>query len=252
MSERDASMEYWANWFWKRAGGRCGCPANIRYAVMCALEVYVEEVSGLTTSTASRISAGAYGIRDAMGSVERELHGCIVVNQRGAVILVEENDDEAQKRFTIAHEAAHYILEVKRHHDRAADRMGHEFASVLYGLRKATPTERIDAWLRDTRADALLHFMDRTPAGAHGCARTMEAECRADDLAIEVLAPRSELSRALLTFGRMGFSELLRAAARVAEERFGLPETIASSYASRIVWQMRGGPSTAERFGFGY
>ncbi len=240
------SVRYWSDWFWKRAGGRFDYPADIAYAVTCALDVYVDEVAGLTPVSAAA-HVGRKGLWLLDGVDERSLHGCVIVGRSGAAILVEKSDDEAEKRFTIAHEVSHYILEVKRRHERAADRMGREFADTLYGLREATPTERIDAWLNNTRSEAFAHFMDRADTGGYGCARTQEAECLADDLALEILAPHSELTAAVSS---MEFSESLKVARRVSERRFGLPEGIAERYASRIVWRMKGGPSTAELFGF--
>ena len=197
---------YWSDWFWKRAGGRSGYPADITYAATCALYVYVDEIADLTPgSAAAHVGLGRLWRSDCVD--RRRLHGCVIVGQGGAAILVEKGDDEAQKRFTIAHEVAHYILEVKQRYERAADRMGREFADTLYGLREATSTERIDAWLSNTRSEAFAHFMDRAPGGGYGCSRTLEAECLADDLAVEILAPRSELAAAISS---MGFSQSLR------------------------------------------
>ena len=241
-----ASVRYWSDWFWKRAGGRFDHPADIAYAVMCALDVYVDKVPCLTL-----VSAAAHTGREGLwlpdGADERSLHGCVIVGRSGGAILVEESDDEAERRFTIAHEVSHYILEVKQRHERATGRMGREFVDTLHGLREATQTERIDAWLTNTRLEAFAHFMDRAPGGGYGCSRTLEAECRADDLALEILAPRSELTAAISS---MGFSESLKVARRIAERRFGLPESVAEWYANRVVWQLMGGPYTAERFGF--
>ena len=248
MSEHGVSTRYWADWFWKRAGGRFDFPADIGYAAMSALEVYVEEVADLTTGTAvSRSKRSNAQRHENIG--ERRIRGCLIVGRSGAAILVEMNDDEAQKRFTIAHECAHFILEVRRYKGDAALSLGHEFVDVLHGFREATPTERVDAWLHNVRADAFVHFMDRTPSGEYGCARTRDAECLADDLAVEILAPRPALVESLSSFGRMDFSESLITARRIAERRFGLPAEIAERYANRVVWQLRGGPSTAERFG---
>ena len=241
-----ASVRYWSDWFWKRVGGRFDYPADIAYAATCALDVYVDEVAGLTpVSAAAHIGRGGPRLPD--GADERSLHGCVIVGRSGAAILVEKSDDEAEKRFTIAHEVSHYVLEVKQRHERATDRLGREFADTLHGLREATQTERIDAWLNNTRSEAFAHFMDRAPGGRYGCSRMLEAECRADDLALEILAPRSELIAAI---SLMGFSESLKAAQGISERRFGLPEGVAAWYAGRVVWQLMGGPSTAERFGF--
>ena len=250
MSNHGVSTSYWADWFWKRAGGRPGLPADIGYAAMCAIEVYIEEVSDLTTVTAASCIEGV-GIRIPDVVSERRIHGCLVVGRRGAAILVEKNDDAAQKRFTIAHECAHFILEVRMNQGRAENRLGPGFASILHGHREATPNERIAARLHGVSSDPLVHFMDRTATGDYGRWRIHEAECLADDLAVEILAPRAELIASLSSLGPMGFSESLSAARRIAERRFGLTETTAEWYCNRVVWQLMKGPSTAERFRLG-
>ena len=100
-----ACPRYWSDWFWKRAGGRSGYPADIAYAATCALYVYVEEVADLTPGSAAALcrtrvrlwqsdcSCRGAACMDASSSARVE-----------AAILVEKSDDEAEKRFTIAHE----------------------------------------------------------------------------------------------------------------------------------------------------
>lgn len=249
MGEHSVSTRYWADWFWKRVNDGPVFPVDIGYAAMCALEVYVEEVADLTTGAAVSRSKH-FNAQDHENIGERRIHGCLIVGRSGAAILVERNDNEREKRFTIAHEAAHFIVEVRRLQERAACKLGHDLTDVLHGIREASPTERIDAWLHNVRADGFVHFMDRTPSGEYGCVRTKDAERLADDLAVEILAPRSALIESLSSFGRMDFSESLITARHVAERRFGLPSIIAEWYANRIVWQLNGGPSTAERFGY--
>ena len=48
----DADEAHWANWFWKRAGGRSAPPVDIGYAAVCALKVGIRLIAGLTTRTA--------------------------------------------------------------------------------------------------------------------------------------------------------------------------------------------------------
>ena len=246
----DVDMEYWASWFWRRAGGRSTHPVDIGYAATCALEVGIRSVAGLTMFTAVD-HLRRVGVRCPESVSERKLHGCIAVGPRGATILVEMHDADAQRRFTIAHEVSHYILEVRRHHRRAARRMGRDYVGILYGSREATPTERVDAWLKNVLFSPFAHFIDRTPGGGYGCGQTLEAECVADRLAIEILAPRAELRRAVRANRRLPLSAMINEARRIAEQRFGLPDTVAERYAVGIVWEMRGGRSIAERFGFG-
>lgn len=239
---------YWADWFWKRAGGRSVPPVDIGYAAACALEVAVWPITGLTTRTAVE-NLRRVGVRCSDTGDERELHGCIAIGPSGGLILVETRDGDAQKRFTIAHEVSHYMLEVYRHRQRAERRMGNDYVGVLYGSREVTPTERIDAWLNNVQSAPTTHFMDRAADGRYGCGRTLEAECVADRLAIEIIAPRAEVSRAILDRRKLPFRDLVHAAKRIAERQFGLPGTVADSYASRLAWTLTGGPSTADRFG---
>ena len=90
-----ASIRYWSDWFWKRAGGRFDYPADIAYAATCALYVYVDEVAELTpVSAAAHVGREELWLLD--GADERSLHGCVIVGQSGAVILVEKSDDEAE------------------------------------------------------------------------------------------------------------------------------------------------------------
>lgn len=244
----NSEVGYWAEWFWRRAGGWPTPPVDIGYAATCALEVGVRQVPGLTTGSAVH-HLRHLGVTSADRMDGRELHGCIAVGPSGGLILVETCDDDSQQRFTVAHEASHYILEVHRHHRRAAQRVGNDYVGALYGLREATSTERIDAWLNNVRSSSITHFMDRGPNSGYGCGNTLEAECSADRLALEILAPRSEMARAVLDRRKLPFRDMDDAVRRFAEERFGLPGEVAGPYASRVVWEMTGGPSTAERFG---
>ncbi len=250
MRKYGVATSYWADWFWQRVGARPDFPVAIGYAAMCALEVHVEEVDNLTTITAA---SNLEGIRiHTPGSIdERRIHGCLAVNRHGATILVEKSDDEAQKRFTIAHECAHFILAVRAHQEHAACRLGYDVSDVLHGRQEATPTARIDAHLSNVHLKPLAHVMDRTATGRYSCARVHQAECLADDLAAEILAPRAELRAAIASLGRLSFAASLSAAQRIAARQFGLPQAMATWHAQRVVWEWQGGPSAAEKFGFG-
>ena len=246
-----ADARYWASWFWNRAGGRPQYPANIGYAASCALDAAIMDVGGLTPRTAAaRLARLGISLPAAPASDNRPLRGCVSVGPRGAIILIDADDSESERRFTIAHEVAHYILEARAHRDRAERVMGERYLDVLYGARQPTDAERVDALLKRVRSTPLSHFMDRSPDGGHGCGRTLSAECDADALALELLAPRSELSRRVRALRRVPFRRALNETARLAQDRYGLPQSIAREYSERLAWRILGGPSAAERFGF--
>ncbi len=244
------SAAYWADWFWRLAGGRGEYPQDIRSAAPFALPLSIHSIRSLSVASASRFYARG-GIASPRAARDRRLRGCISISVGGGMILVEANDDVRQKRFTIAHEVAHYIIEVSRHSERAETRMGKRWLGVLYGERAASESERIDAWLANVRSAPFAHFMDRVPSGGIGCGETLRAECRADALALDLLAPRAEFVRAIGARGEPVFRDSVEAARLIAQRKFGLPAAIASEYAARVAWGLRRGASTAERFGFG-
>ena len=189
-----ADFRYWADWFWKLAGGRSQYPADIGYAASCALAVAVHAAPGLTIRAAvACLPRFGVSLPNQLPSADRPLCGYIAVGQAGAIILVDGDDSEDERRFTVAHEMSHYILEVHTHRVRAERMMDRNYLAVLYGSREPTNDERLDAWLKRVRTTPFAHLMDRAPDGGHGCGQTLSAECDADALAVEILAPRSEM-----------------------------------------------------------
>ena len=160
------------------------------------------------------------------------------------------DDSEDEWRFTVAHEVSHYILEVHTHRERAERLMDRNYLAVLYGSREPTDDDLLDAWLKRVRTTPFAHLMDRAPDGGHGCGQTLSAECDADALAVEMLAPRAEMARAVRANRHLPSTRAVYKAALAARRRYGLPPSIATEYANRLVWRIRGGPSVAERFGF--
>ena len=246
-----ADVRYWADWFWKLAGGRPQYPADIGYAASCALAVAVHAAPGLSVRAAvTRLSRFGVSLPSQIPSADRPLRGCIAVGQAGAVILVDADDEEDERSFTVAHEVSHYILDVHAHRERAERMMGGDYSAILHGSREPTNDERVDAWLKRVRTPPVAHLMDRAPDGGYGCGQTLSAECDADSLAIEILAPRSEMARAVRANRHLRFRRAVDEAVLAARRRHGLPPSIATEYADRLVWKIRGGPSVAERFGF--
>ena len=245
-----ADVCYWADWFWNRAGGRPQYPADIGYAALCALEVSIMDIDGLTPGTAAaHLARFGISLPSSLSSADRPLRGCIAVGRRGAVILIDADDSDSERRFTIAHEVSHYILEARAHRDRAERMMGNRYLDVLYGAREPTKDERVDALLKRVRFAPFSHLMDRAPDGGHVCGQTLRAECDADLLALELLAPRAEMARHVHARRRVPFRQALDETAHIARHRYGLPPSLAHDYASQLAWSILGGPSIAERFG---
>lgn len=159
---------------------------------------------------------------------DRRLRACILVQEGSGVLFVDATDADDERRFSVAHEVAHYLIEYAAPRHQARARLGEDVLPVLDGRRSATPDERIGALLGGVSLATRFHLMERTPDGHLPGRQVSRAERRADDLAFELLAPYDAVracqpERA----GRPEIEATLR-------ERFGLPAAPAGIYARRL------------------
>jgi hypothetical protein len=160
---------------------------------------------------------------------DRPLRACILVEDGAGVLFVDATDADDERRFSVAHEIAHYLIEYAAPRHRAQARLGENILPVLDGHRTASPDERIGALLGGVSLAARVHLMERTPDGHLPGHEVSAAERRADDLAFELLAP-FDVVRARLPHGA-GRAEIEATLCKT----FGLPAAPARSYACRLV-----------------
>jgi hypothetical protein len=139
---------------------------------------------------------------------DRRLRGCLVAHGWDGFVFVEADDPPAERRFTLAHELAHYLRDVWHPRRRAVAKLGPRIVDVLDGRRPATTDERLRVVLRGLPVGPVVHLLGR---GADESPEVRAAEAAADRLAFELLAPaealgvwgdRSELiDRLVGTFG---------------------------------------------------
>jgi hypothetical protein len=159
---------------------------------------------------------------------DRPLRACILVQDGTGVLFVDATDANDERRFSVAHEIAHYLIEYDAPRHRARTHLGEGVLPVLDGRRSASPDERIGALLGGLSLAAHLHLMERTPDGHLPGRAVSAAERRADDLAFELLAPFDAV-RAHLPHG----TDRAAIAATLGEQ-FGLPVAPAGVYARRL------------------
>lgn len=184
-----------------------------------------------------------------IGAEDRPLHGCVVAIRGKGLIIVDGSDGANEVRFTLAHEIAHFLLDYQIPRQRAVARLGTKIEAVLDGLRPATRVERTDGILAHVPIELYTHFMHRND-GEIRTDRILHAESRADLLAFEMLAPETEVWRALSTpFAKRTYQERTATVRRQLARRFGLPGEAARQYSAILCRSRFGGPSVRERLG---
>ncbi len=203
-------------------------PVDIERAVLSALHLDVRPVPGLTVRVAEREAARyTHGSPLSMDGPDRPLHGCLLARRGRGVIFVDANDPEPERRFTIAHEAAHFLLDYLDRRRVAEERLGASILPVLDGDRTPTTAERIDAALKGLVLGVHTHLMERGEDG-NACANVDAAEWAADTLALELLAPTRSAGPLVQELGHAAATEILMA-------RYGLPMGAAAQHADRLL-----------------
>jgi hypothetical protein len=242
----DAWVEQIAGAFWGQAGGPPPFPRDLERPLNDALPLGVVRLPRLWVADAVAWLARR-SIPCPLPAADRAMHGCLVAYDGRGFVLLDGTDPDDERRFTLAHEAAHFLLDYLRPRGRAVARLGAGIVAVFDGRRAPTAEERIDAVLAETAIGAYTHLMERRTDGAMGCGRIAGAEGRADRLALELLAPSAEVRRRLGRRDR--YAETVAALAGLLVGDFGLPRAVADGYARYLARQWFGGPSARELLG---
>ena len=233
-----------ADQFWTWAGEREGFPRRLERSVAFALPLTIIALPRLRLHAIDTWLA-QQSVAASLHQGNRRLRGCLVAYGGSGLVFLDGTDPDDERRFSLAHEVAHFLLDYHLPRQAALARLGERIRPVLDGLRPPTQTERIDAVLSRTPLGLHLHLLER---GAWGYAegRVEEAERRADDLALELLAPADEALRRLTASGEALSVE--RAVALLTGD-MGLPQAAAEVYARRLVGPSRPPLSFVRRIG---
>ncbi len=208
--------------FWAAAGEPPPFPRDLGRAITDAAPLSVFERPNMTTHAVSAYLRGL-GVPVAVAEPGRPLRAALYCWRGSGFVFLDAADPPDERRFSLAHELAHYLRDYDKLRRRVAKALGRDGLAVLDG-RQPTTDERLQAALRGLTLAPHVHMMSRDPAGRPRSDGEREAETRADRLAFELLAP----------------AELLRTksdAVAVAESlvaEFGLPRLAARQYASIV------------------
>lgn len=224
----EAGLVQIAESFWRSCGGRNTPPQDITPFVSRMFPVSIVLLSNLSITTIERWLAVRH-VPYRFLCQNRALCGCLVAVRGYGVIFVDISDPLPERRFTIAHEVAHFLLDYDAPRRRALDLFGEVIRSAIDGERELTPTERIDAVLSTTPLGVFFNLMARNAQGSIDQGSILRAENRADRLALELLAPANEVLARLPNTNLQQF-ERARLITDLLIKEYGLPQTVARSY----------------------
>lgn len=214
-----------ARQFWEAAGDPSPPPRDLRPSVIHALPMSVFDlprlsVEGVTAWFAQR----GYPIQ--VAEQDRPLRACLVAWAGQGFVFLDANDDPAERRFSLAHELAHYLRDYWAPRMRVQTRLGARALDAVDGLRDFDEAERLHAVLRGIDVGAFTHLMARDADRQILDPRIVAAEHAADRLALELLAPRSLLGEDTLP-DPVSLRDRLT-------DTFGLPAAVAARYADML------------------
>ena len=229
----DRELEQCAGDFWSGTDLADAYPRGIEQAIALKLPVTVVKLPVVTVQAVGRWLR-RHQLRPVFPAYRSDLMGCLYADGGHGFIFLCGADESDEQRFTLAHDAAHFLFDYWQPRMRVVGALGPAIIDVLDGRRPARMEERAAAVLAHVRLGPHWHLLPRRGAEA----RIAVVEDRADELGLELVAPRTrvaQLLRALPLHGR-GDRD---AACVVLGSFFGLPpyifrDVVAASQRSRV------------------
>lgn len=236
--------------FWDIAGAE-SFPRSLHGPIARALPLSVVSQSTL------RVSGVDHWLRNrqvicCLPVADRSLRACLLAQGGHGLIFVDSTDPPNERRFSVAHELAHFLHDYWQPRRLAAERLGGQVLQVLDGVRPPTAQERMHALLAGVPVGLHVHLMERGASGAPLNEAIDRAERDADALAYELLAPDEQIRRQV--FERVAdyrglpapsaargpsiqdsmTGQQCQAAHELLVHRYGLPPAPATRYARQL------------------
>lgn len=190
-----------------------------------------------------------YNVYNSTNVQDRLLHGFLLTQHGDGIIFINGTDSEPERRFTLAHEVAHFLIEYYLPRQKAIREFGEGIIEVLNGLRKPTVDERVHGLVKSISVKTSTHLVEKFGKGDFLKHKIWQAENDADELAIELLAPFHKVCLIVKSMPDTTDTShnLLGEVYELLTNRFLLPESISDNYSHRIVHAIRGGESVREK-----
>jgi hypothetical protein len=200
-------------------------PRDVELAVLWRLPLAIVELPNLSGAGVVEWLA-ARGVELPVHTPPGGLRGALVAYAGSGVLFVDSADEPAERRVTIAHEAAHFAVDYWLPRLEIAERAP-QLLAVIDGLRTPSDDDQVDALLARAPLGVQTHLFERDASGAMLTPQVKKVELRAAQIAWELLAPQVVVTQHLAGADQF-------ALVRTLETDFGLPRATARDYAQHL------------------
>lgn len=181
------------------------------------------------------------GVTLGFGNKDRPLRGLLLAWRGSGLIFVDGSIPVADRRFTVAHELGHFLLDYLEPRGQIL-RRDPDLLEVIDGHRLSTTEDRARAVLGGLQLGVHTHLIDRDPHG-HGTWEVERGEDLSSRFALELLSPWNS-ARAIVEQvpNDVAWETRLEEATRLIESRFQLPSDVARTRARTILESAGKGP----------
>jgi hypothetical protein len=175
----DGESQSVVDMFWQLCGEIEPFPRRLERSIALALPITLVKLSHLKLRQIESWLQRR-GIAFSFGCQSRAVRGCLIAYGGEGMIFVDGTDPEAEQRFTIAHEVAHFMVDYWQPRGRAIDKLGSTIIEVLDDLRQPTIDERVHSFLASTPIGLHTNLMERSESPGTSLAAVWSIEARAD------------------------------------------------------------------------
>lgn len=235
--------------FWDKAGGIKKWPCDLEQAASSTLPL---DTICLSCLTIKKINSwlNERNVSYPFPRIQSRLHGCLLVYRGAGFVFIDGSDSKPERFYTLAHEVSHFMVEYLIPRRKALELFGESILEVLDGFRPPTPEERINSIITSIDVQPYIHLLEHNHLNSTTRYKIWQVENRADQLALEMIAPFRKVSNDLTKSNKTKTYDLCyNAATKLLTRKYGLPASIANGYAERLTQSITGGPSVLSYLG---
>lgn len=179
----------------------------------------------------------------------KELYGFILSHNGYTYIFLNGTESVQEQRFTLAHEFAHYLSDYKLPRQSIIEKCGVSIIEALNNKRHFTTEEKLLALVQGYSLKAFTYLLDASATSAFERLHVWKAENKADELAMEILAPYTHILQDINRDSIVkSFSSLQQYLPKLLQVKYGFTINLARLYGKSLAARISGGLSLAEKW----